>query len=139
MTWLTILLSVIACVSNAIMDEIQFRWSRVFGRWFKPGSKLEKWFNPSVSWKNKYIFKSRVLNFLVESALVCVTDFWHFLKFVTINSVFGAFLSVLELPYWGALDYIVVMILLNLTWGVLFEFVNGIFGSISDFYNLKNK
>jgi hypothetical protein len=133
MNWLTPLLGIIAVVANATSDEIRFHWDRLFGHWFKPGSKSEQWFNPSKSWTNKYLGKNRVIDFLFSTALVWTTDFWHLLKAITINSVFGIVLITANLE-WDVWSYLVTLVGLNIMWGIFFETTMGIYGAASDKY-----
>lgn len=143
MNFATIFLVILIIIANATLDEIRFHWSRLFGHWIPTGHKLEKWFNPSISWKNKY-FTSRFLTFLFSTLLVWTTDFWHLLKFVIINSIlfilidtsvkgklmFGA----IDLEYFNTLDYIIAIVMLNVAWGIVYEFTSNVYASISDRY-----
>jgi len=116
------------------MDEIQFRWSRLFAHWFKPDSKLERWFNPRKSWRNKWMSKYAVVDFIMSTVLVFLTDFWHFLKFIFLNSFFLLILLLLDNSgYWY--QYLLVMALMNIVWGLFFELFNGILGWLSDKYD----
>jgi len=134
MNWLILGLGALATIANATQDEIRFRWKRLFGHWFKPGSKGEQWFNPSKSWTNKWFGKSKIVDFIFSTVLVFVTDFWHFLKFTVINSVFSIFLILLHLQL-STLEFIAALAFLNIAWGVIFEgFIRGIYGALSDKY-----
>jgi hypothetical protein len=132
MNWLAVGLGVLACVANATMDEIRFHWDRLFGKWFKEGTKAEQWFNPTKSWTNKYISKSKLLTLILSGPLVMFTDFWHALKFVVINSVFTAVLSLSDV--YGFWEYVVWLVILNIVWGVVFGITFGVYGTLSDKY-----
>lgn len=128
MTALTIILASLAVVANATMDEIRFHWDR----WFGKVIKKDQWANPSKSWTNKYV-KSPFFTWLLSGPLVMFTDFWHLLKFIVINSVFGIVLDIAQLS-WSAWEYVVAILLLNIVWGIVYETVLGIYGALSDKY-----
>ena len=126
-----ILLGIFAVICNALMDEIDFHWYRLFEKIFPPGSKCESWFNPSISWKNKYSTNSKFLNFLLSTVLVFVTDFWHCLKFLFLSCIWLIIMFLAE-PGAGAGEYALGVVLLHLAWGFIFELTMGILGAISD-------
>lgn len=131
MNWaVIILLGVLIVLCNATMDEIRFHWERCFGKIFPQGSKGEKWFNPTISWENKY-YKSKFLTFLMSTVFVWFTDFWHLLKGILINSAFVIFLILIEEP-WFLWKWVIMLIVLNIVWGILFELFLGIYGAIGD-------
>lgn len=136
MNWtMIILLGVLIVLCNATMDEIRFHWEHMFGKIFPPGSKGEKWFNPAISWENKY-HKSAFLTFLMSTVFVWFTDFWHLLKGILINSAFIIFLILIEEPFvWWR--WIIMLAVLNVLWGILFELFLGIYGAIGD--KMKDK
>ena len=138
MFWLLLVLGVAAIIANATMDEIQFRWARVFGHIAKPGTKLEKWMNPSISWYNKYKFKSRILNYLYGSVCAVITDFWHLLKGLFLGLIFSIILVTTgqAVDFW---NFIVGILLLSGIWWFVFEMTQGaLYGSISDLIKRKN-
>lgn len=128
----TIFLVILIIICNATQDEIRFHWDRLFGHWFPTGNKLEKWFNPSISWKNKY-YNSKWLTFLFSTILVWTSDFWHLLKFIVINSIIIAFFLLLGGSQFIS-DWIIVIVGSNIIWGIIFETVLGIYGALSDKY-----
>ena len=135
MNWLIIILGIVVTVLDATQDEIRFHWSRIFGHWFKVGSKAEQWFNPAKSWINKYK-DSKLLTFLFSRPLVFLTDFWHMLKFIKINSILAIILIQFNLQ-WSVWEYVVAFALLNLGWGIFYEFTLSIYGAFSDKYMKK--
>lgn len=132
MNLITIFLVTLIIICNATQDEIRFHWDRLFAHWFPTGSKLEKWFNPSISWKNKY-YNSKWLTFLFSTILVWTSDFWHLLKFIVINSIIIAFFLLLGGSQFIS-DWIIVIVGSNIIWGIIFETVLGIYGALSDKY-----
>jgi hypothetical protein len=137
MNKLIFLFGFIALIANVTSDEIKFRWNRFYGQLFKIDSRLEKWFNPSKSYNNKWFAKSRILDLIFSTALVWLFDFWHLLKFIVINCVYIMILLALNfnLDFWS---FIIVLIVLNLIWGIVFElFFVGIYGALSDMIRKK--
>lgn len=128
MVFLIIGLILLAIASNVTMDEIDHRWSRWFGKVIK-NEKLAKWLNPRLSWHNKKS-NNKIVQFILSTLLIFITDFWHLLKFIFINSIFTIIILLFKLPW-------EVIIIMNLGWGAVFEFVNGIYGLLSD--NIKSE
>jgi hypothetical protein len=130
MTWLIIPLAILAIAANCTMDEIRFHWKRIFAYWFKmPGNGSERWFNPAYSWNNKYQWtKNKYLQWILSSPLVFITDFWHFLKFIMLNSIYGIIIILMDSPikWWW------LIIGMNLAWGFIYEFTSGVYGLLHD-------
>ena len=127
MIWI-IPLAILAVAANATMDEIRFHWDRIFEYWFPKGKRITKWFNPAISWQNKYVSGNKYLTWILSSPLVFATDFWHFLKFIMLNSIYGIIILLMEVQtpwYW-------LIIGMNFGWGVIFEFTTGIYGVFAD-------
>ena len=127
-----IALAVLGTMCYATMIEIQFHWGRLFAHWFPAGH--DKWWNPSISWQNKYV-DSQVLTFLLSTVFVPFTDFYHLTQFVFLNCVFLFILLTSEKEqkskWW---QYIVVLLLMNILWGIVLELTLGIYGALSDKY-----
>lgn len=119
-------LIILAILANVTMDEIDHHWYRWFGQVFK-NENLTHWMNPRLSWTNKH-FKNQFLTFIFSTLLVWITDFWHFLKFVFLNCIFGI---IIILTGW---DWKLIIIF-NLGWGTLFIFFIGFYGLLSDKYH----
>lgn len=80
---IAILLSLVSGVGKGICDTLQFHYERsVFTRW------NEQYWNPKVSWRNKYNAKNRWLRLLMSTWLVMFTDAWHLFQFVSYFSLF---------------------------------------------------
>ena len=137
-TVIVILLAVFVAFCNATQDEIRFHWSRFFGKILKPGSKIELWMNPSKSWEIKWLGKSRLVDLIMSTAFVWLTDLWHLLKALIINSLFVICLLLIGV-HWSLWEWLVALLLLNITWGGVFElFFAGIYGALSDKVNNKH-
>jgi hypothetical protein len=128
-------LAIVAIAASNTMDEIRFHWSRAFGYWFN-NYKLEQWFNPSHSWENKYWSENKYIQWIFMSPLVFITDFWHFLKFLMLNCIYG--IIVLLVHELGVeMHWIWLMIGMNIGWGFFYEFVYGIYGLLGDKWRIK--
>lgn len=99
---LIILLLFISSTADAIMDVISFHFSKsIFSKmhnWkifkkktYKEKLSIYRWCNPDYSWKNKWkngnkeegeIFKGS------STIFVFVTDLWHLMQFIQLNSLF---------------------------------------------------
>ena len=128
---IVILLSILAVAANATMDELRFHWDRFFGKIAKPGTKLEKWMNPSISWMNKNRFKNKLVAFLASTVFVWLTDFWHLMKLIHLNAIFIVILILTNHAY-EVKELLSGLLLLNLGWGFIFELTFGIYGFLSD-------
>jgi len=132
MNWALIIgLGVLIVLCNATMDEIRFHWERMFGKLVKKDTFCYNWMNPDVSWANKYFSTNPLVRFIFSTILVWTTDFWHFLKFILINSALIIFLLLIHEP-WFWWRWVVELAVLNIVWGILFELFLGIYGAIGD-------
>lgn len=138
--WIIIIsLSILACLCNTLMDEIRFHWNRTFILFFKVGNKLEIWFNPAKSWKNKYFPKNIYLRWLAGNLLVWMTDFWHFLKAIIINSVYVIMLIFMHTKevWW---KWLIMIFVLNIIWWIFFDLLfAGLIGAIGDGIRKRRK
>jgi hypothetical protein len=118
------------------MDTIQFHWNDTFKYFFKENSKIEKWFNPSKSWTNKLIFNSKILTWILSVPLVFITDFWHLLKFLFLNTIFIGFI-ILVLEQKEFKDILAGLIICNVVWGIFFETILRVYVGIGDSIRMK--
>lgn len=116
-----ILLIIISGFANAVMDTLQFHYSKSIFKKFKN----QQWWNPAISWKNKY--KNNDPNdgskfFGSTTFLVFVTDAWHFFQFLFLTAIqfcilIGINISIpFEWWYW-----IVGYLLIKIIFGTAFE------------------
>lgn len=92
---LSILFFILAAICNALMNTIQFHWSKF--RWKDKVDVI--WWDPRISWCNKYIDGDINKGLRYKSWLGWVsnfTDAWHFLKMIMILCFA---LSVILFPY----------------------------------------
>jgi len=135
--WQIIPLILTAVAANATMDEIKFHWSRWFGKVVKRNF-WKIWMNPSLSWKNKYKFENKYLQYLFSTVLVWTTDFWHFLKAIFLNSIFLSIIILLKEVVNSDLQIVWALVIANAVWGVLYEFTRGVYGLLSDIKEFKD-
>jgi hypothetical protein len=108
----------ISAIAKAAMDKINFHfYDSVFTSW------KHKFWNKEYSWQNKYKECSPELGekFPFSSTiLVFLTDGWHLMQFIFLNSLFIAFflISLHDFSYYEA---IVHLILIRALFGVTFE------------------
>ncbi len=109
----TIILVTIAGLSSSAMDKLQFHYYTSIFR-FLPS----QFWNPEVSWKNKYINKDSTLGrrkiLGTLNVPVFLTDGWHLLKAIHLNSICLAIAINIEQVsiLWS---FIVIRLILGLT------------------------
>jgi len=91
----SLLFFALAAICNSMMDTLQFHWYKF--RW--NNNVNDKWWNPSISWKNKYIDNdpSKELKFKFPfGGLSNFLDAWHFFK---MTSIFFMVFAILTFPF----------------------------------------
>ena len=79
-----------SAIMNAIIDKLQFHFNRSI---FNSKHFSEQWWNPAISWKNKYKDDLKTERFLgAKTIFVWITDAWHFLENAMICSFILAFM-----------------------------------------------
>lgn len=133
MVWLFIILGITAIAANVIMDELHTHYDRFFKKIIPV--KWDSWWNPAVSWQNKYVAKSKLLTFIFSTVLSFCTDAWHFFKtiFLTSAVLIGLLLENGALKWW---QYGVELLAIGVVWFLVWELINGIIGAIGS--KLKN-
>ena len=93
----TILLFIYCGVCNAIIDKLQFHFKRsIFNSWWF----TEQWWNPKISWKNKYCEDLKTVKFWgAKTVFVWLTDAWHYIE----NAMICGFICAV-LPYVVIID-----------------------------------
>jgi hypothetical protein len=120
----SVILVIVAGVAKGFMDTLQFHYYQM--RW-----KLNpQYWNPEISWQNKYTWgkgKPRWFQWLLKNPLVFITDGWHLMQFVFLNSL--CLIPAILQPYYNPF--------------LAFLVIRGIFGILfSLFYNyilIKNE
>lgn len=106
---IALILIIIAGLCNGMMDSIQFHWKKSIPA--KRGWN-EKFWNPKISWKNKYgdLDKLTPKFFGSTTFFVFLTDGWHLMQFFLWLSIFIA--VVLFNPLLGLLlDFLTLRVL----------------------------
>lgn len=113
---------VIAAISAAIMDKVQFHFYESI---FK---NFPKFCNPETSWKNKYKEGTTIPKFFGSTTfLVFTTDLWHLAKFIAIIS------------FILAIVFYKVQFSLGMDFTILFTVYSGIFELFYSKLLIKNK
>lgn len=108
---ITISLLIISAISKAIQDKLQFHYHKsIFSK-----IKNQNWWNPELSWKNKWEWfpNSKILTWLIANPLVALTDAWHlfglirdFSLFVTIPLISGNWWLILLYPVYRGVFHV---------------------------------
>ena len=115
----------LAAICNAIMDTLQFHfYDSIFEKDIKTSSKWNQYWNPNISWRNKYINgevawgRKKILNII--NYPVFLTDGWHLFKSLMLSFLFlSIFTFNIKLDYWYYLP--VLFIVYKTVWGMIFE------------------
>lgn len=85
---LVIVLIVIAALSKAVKDTLNFHYGNSIFSKLQP----EQWWNPSISWVNKYKSAQdlRPKFWGSTTIFVMITDAWHLFDFIGIICLLGA-------------------------------------------------
>jgi hypothetical protein len=129
-----IILIIIAAISNAVMDTIYFNFENsIFSNF-----KNQNWYNPMISWKNKY--KGKDPNngpafWGSTTFFVFLTDAWHFFQMIMLSSISIAIILGLNYAYFSkfAIFHIIIIDIaiffaIKIIYGGIFElFWNNLF------------
>jgi len=112
-------------IVTALMDEVKFRYGRIFGRFLKGW-----WFDPHIktSALPEIIYRNKFLVFLFGTMLIWTIDFWHFLKLIQMTLIVSIPVVIYSMEWW----WIIVGVFL---FGFIEEFIWIIFANISDWIN----
>lgn len=116
---ISLVLVVLAAVCNAVMDVLQFHFrSSIFENYNR------KWWDPAISWKNKYEYwdnylrkrkKINIFNLLYINYPIFLTDAWHFFK-----SSMVVLLGLAIVFYTPVINIYIDIILIGLVWNMFF-------------------
>jgi hypothetical protein len=110
---------ILAAISNSVMDTLQFHFeTSVFL------NKNPQYWNPNISWKNKYVNGDTKLGrrkiFGLIDYPVLLTDGWHLFKSFTISFLILTALTFdFSLKFWYY--YPIVFCIYKTIWGLFFE------------------
>jgi hypothetical protein len=117
---ITLIIVALAAVCNAVMDVLQFHFKQsVFAEYD------EQFFNPAISWRNKYVNHDPVFGLKKIFGLIPVpaafTDAWHLAKSLMIGLLLTAIVMygylVNQQTFAGLIDD---FLWLSLTWNIVF-------------------
>jgi hypothetical protein len=111
----SIILIILAAICNGVMDNITHHWSTS-----KLNKYNEKFWNPELSWKNKYIDNDpkkgyKKLFWKIEKP-VALTDAWHLFKSLMI--IFVCLAIVLYTPL---IIFYIDFVILGILWNIIFN------------------
>lgn len=96
------ILLIISAIGKAVQDKLQFHFEKsIFNK-----IKYQNWWNPKLSWKNKWTWfpNSKILTYLLANPLVGLTDAWHFFGFIRDFSIFIC-IPIISGNWWLLLAY----------------------------------
>lgn len=108
---ISIILLILASISNAVMDVTQFHFYRSI---FNNDLFGAKWWNGNVSWRNKYV-NGDVKQGRTNTP-VWFTDAFHFFKSTTI-----VLLSLAIVLYEPIITWYIDLLILGLAWNTFFS------------------
>lgn len=118
LTFLGFILIILASISEAIMDKLQFHYHKSIFK-FNPVKYNQLFWDASISWKNKYKENSMTEPKFYGSTtmFVFLTDAWHLFKFLR-----NIFLFIgLPLIAIGPLNIFLAIILARIIYGLFFN------------------
>jgi len=122
MIWLVLVLLIIAGISNAIMDTLQFRYSRsIFAKF-----KNQQWWNPTLSWRNKWKNGDYLQGekFWGSSRwFVRFTDAWHFFQGMMYTCLFLV-VVLYEKIFNSIFDFLLIYLLFTTIFQIFFKFLS---------------
>lgn len=117
----SIVLFIIAAISNAIMDTLTHHFSTSI---FK--NKKAIWWDPSISWKNKYVDGDP--NKPQRTIPVAFTDAWHLFKSIMIVCLCGViscvgyycndYMTTVQLPWYV---FVIIFVISGIMWNTIFS------------------
>lgn len=118
--WLSLSFMVLAGIANAAMDSLKTKkWSTSIFRKLK----MDGWFNPAISWKNKWKSGDSMLGerfFGASTFLVWLTDAWHFFKMLMLTSICMAIVLYTPLINWYV-DSIILLLAFTLPFELFYS------------------
>jgi hypothetical protein len=95
MDFIIIALLLVSAVSKAVMDSISHGFSQSIFSNLNP-----LFWDPKVSWKNKWKYENRYVKLIMSTWLVMFTDAWHLFQFLAYKSIILAIAlsTVISLP-----------------------------------------
>lgn len=120
---LSLMMLLCASASNAVMDTLSYRFDQSVFAALPP--EAHQWWNPQISYKNKWKDGQRSHGeayFLSSTALVPLTDAWHFFKWIAVSCLLIAILAPFTQLFrlrWPA--WIAIFVICDVLRGTVFE------------------
>jgi hypothetical protein len=118
------ILIIISAIAKAAMDKINFHFNdSIFA------NRNKYFWNTQLSWPNKWKngFKELDEKFPFSSTiLVFLTDGWHLMQFIFLNSLFTAFflISLHDFSYYEAIIHLILLrALFSVTFELFFKYI----------------
>ena len=114
---LSIIFIVIAAISKAAMDVLSFNYyESIFS------NINDQYFNPSISWANKWDDNGSERFLFSSTLLVFLTDGWHLFQFLFLSFMFGAL--VVYTPFENmVIDFLILRIVFGLVFELFYDYV----------------
>ncbi len=122
MIWLVILLLIIAGISNAIMDTLQFRYKKSVFRKFKN----QQWWNPSLSWRNKWKNGDHTQGEKYWGSsrwFVRFTDAWHFFQGIMYTCFFLVIVLYVKI-FTPIIDFFLIYLLFTTIFQIFYKILS---------------
>jgi hypothetical protein len=109
LNYISLLFILIAGVAKGSMDELTFHYRKSIFAKFNP-----KWWNPGLSWRNKYVHTDDMITTLKPrffgstSFLSFTTDAWHFFQFIYLTMIGLSIVFYVPITQWWYVDFIIL-------------------------------
>ncbi len=136
---LAVLFVAISGISESIMDKLQFHWSKTIFA-INPNRYNAKFWNPELSWVNKYKDTETLKPKFLGSTTIFVftTDAWHLFKFIKNTSIFLALFCIAMMNMDFVFTSLFVLSLRIVYGGVFTLFYNKLL-EFKDVYGISGK
>jgi len=119
---ISIIFIILAGILNASMDVITYKWDKSIFK--KKLNKYSQFFNPKISWTNKYKNGVAALGEkfpFSKTIFVFLTDWWHLAK--TLMIICFTLAIVFYSPILGIIDFLLFYIIFSMTFEIFFSWV----------------
>jgi len=136
---LAVLFIAISGISEAVMDKLQFHWSKTIFA-INPNRYKPLFWNPELSWENKYKDTETLEPKFIGSTtiFVFITDAWHLFKFFKNTSMFLALFFIL-LIFNSFLFSVIFTISVRIVYGGVFTLFYNELLEFNDVYGIAGK
>lgn len=111
---LSIILFLLSAVFEAVMDHLQFRYTKRNQFWNTELSWMNKWDYSTVPRRERFPLSSTVLVFL--------TDGWHLIKWLR-NRCWDGIVFIITLGFFDLWIALCITVVIRSLYGIIFEFI----------------